>query len=129
MARTIVTMEQTYVTAAFFRHLTVQRHQQRIASLYDEGHQQLVSGGDFLFFSLETGSSSMCRPQAVWRFQVGHASLRQKPAYAIQQPGSRPGCLQQCRGLGKHVQGWTLTDTPNSLACYAILKATSKSGK
>lgn len=44
VARTIVTMEQTYVTAAFFRHLTVQRHQQRIASLYDEGHQQLVEG-------------------------------------------------------------------------------------
>ena len=44
VARTIVTMEQSYVTAAFFRHLTVDRHRQRVAALYDEGHQQLVSG-------------------------------------------------------------------------------------
>ena len=39
-----MTMEQTYVTAAFFRHLTVERHARRIASMYDEGHQQLVEG-------------------------------------------------------------------------------------
>ena len=53
VARTIVTMEQTYVTAAFFRHLTVERHRQRVAALYDEGHQQLVSG---------TCSSSLMNP-------------------------------------------------------------------
>ena len=58
MARTIVTMEQTYVTAAFFRHLTVDRHRQRVAALYDEGHQQLVSGTQLQMHGSAASASS-----------------------------------------------------------------------
>ena len=44
VARTIVTMEQTYITAAFFRHLQYARYRAMEMAQFDEGHQQLAAG-------------------------------------------------------------------------------------
>ena len=40
----MVTMEQTYITAAFFRHLQYERYRAAEMAQYDEGHQQLAAG-------------------------------------------------------------------------------------
>ena len=37
-------MEQTYITAAFFRHLQYARYRAMEMAQFDEGHQQLAAG-------------------------------------------------------------------------------------
>ncbi|KAK9789380.1 hypothetical protein WJX73_005043 [Symbiochloris irregularis] len=44
VAKTMVTMEQTYITAAFFRHLQYERYRAAEMAQFDEGHQQLAAG-------------------------------------------------------------------------------------
>ena len=44
VARTMVTMEQTNITAAFFRHLQYERYRAMEMAQFDEGHQQLAAG-------------------------------------------------------------------------------------
>ena len=64
-------MEQTYITAAFFRHLQYERYRAMEMAQYDEGHQQLAAGKADLVNPFCSICCSCCSLDACLKAQPG----------------------------------------------------------